>query len=1023
MVTVMNTGGAPTDGSTVTVADTLPAGLSLGAAGISGEDLLSGEPLSCAGPSCTYSGAVTPDDLLRLTVPVVVGPSAGASVTNTVSVSGGGAPAASASTPTTISSTPASFGIAPGSVVTALSSTQAGAHADLTTMLAFNTSDKLNEDGSYVLADDPRSTTDDLPPGFAGDVADAPTCSVADFSKEAGLFSPQTCPLNTQVGTTTLRLDFGYGTFTPTIPIYNLTPNPGEVAKLGFFAVQFGIQGEISVRPGDYGVRTTFTNVDESPAAIDSAALSIWGVPADPVHNAMRGLVCDGGASCSYCNTTECVAATGTGQPSTSAAIPYLTNPTECSGAPLQAKLTTASWQNPDQPVFAESDIGPLTGCNLLEFSPWITTRLDTFEADAAAGLTTEVQVPQEGLTSPEGLSTADLKNTTVMLPAGLAVNPGRAAGLTACQTFEDGVGREGPASCPGSSQVGEAEVTTPLLKEKLKGGVYVLQSNPPDVKLLVTAYAPVYGIYVKLIGDAKLNETTGQVTTTFSETPELPFSHFKLILDGGAQPSLVTPSTCGTYATSADFTPWTAPIGKDNPSSGEFTIASGPGGSSCPSSPLPFAPVLTAGASSDNAGGFTGFSMLLQRGGDQQRVQSLQIKTPEGLLGMVSTVPLCREPQAAQGACPAASQIGHTVVTAGPGPFPLTVPQPGGPQAPIYLTGGYGGAPYGLSIAVPVIAGPFNLGTVVVRSKIEIDSHTAQVTIATDPLPRILDGVPTDLGTISAVIDRPGFVINPTNCMQSQVAGTVTGEQPDGTPGSTVAVSSPFAVTGCKGLPFKPSFTASTQAKTSKANGASLHVKVTSGAGQANIGKVRIMLPKQLPARLTTLQKACPDSVFNVNPSACPAASAIGTAIARTPVLTNPLTGPVYLVSHGGVAFPDAVIVLQGEGITLYLDGNTNIKKGITSSTFSSVPDAPIASFETTLPEGPHSAFGTDIPAKARGSMCGQSLRIPTTLVGQNGSVLTQTTKIAVTGCPKVKKKAKKASSHSHGRGKSTKG
>ncbi len=1014
-VTVINTGGAPSDGSTVTVTDTLPAGLSLGAAGASGTDLLSGEPLSCAGTSCTLTGTLAPDDLLTLKIPVVIGPGAGPTVTNTVSVSGGGAPEALASTPTSISSTPAGFGVAPGSAVTALSSTQAGAHADLTTMLAFNTGDQAKEDGSFVLAGDPRTTIDDLPPGFAGDVADTPTCPVADFAKEAGLFDPQTCPLSTQVGTSTLRLGFESSTESPTIPVYNLTPSPGEVAKLGFFAVSFGVQGEISMRPGDYGIRTTFTNIDETPAVIGGVSLSIWGVPADPAHDRMRGLVCKG-SSCERCNTTECVAGIGNGQPSTGSQVPYLTNPTECAGGPLRAKLTAASWQQSDQTVSADSDIGPITGCGLLEFNPSIATQLDTFEADSAAGLSAEVQMPQEGLTSPQGLSSADLKDTTVTLPAGLAVNPGRASGLAACQSSEDGVGREGPALCPNASQVGEAEVTTPLLKEKLKGGVYMLQSNPPDVKLLVTAYAPVDGIYVKLIGDAKLNETTAQVTTTFTETPELPFSHFRLTLYGGAQPSLVTPTTCGTYATNADFTPWTTPIGKDNPSLGEFTIAGGPGGASCPSSPLLFAPSLTAGSSSDNASGFTSFSMLLQRGDDQQRVQSLQIKTPEGLLGMVSKIPLCGEPQAAQGTCPAVSQIGHTVVTAGPGPFPLTVPQPGAPQAPIYLTGGYQGAPYGLSIAVPVIAGPFNLGTVVVRSKIEVDPHTGQLTVTTDPLPRILDGVPTDLSTISAVIDHPGFIFNPTNCTQSQVTGTVTGEQPDGTPGSVVPVSSPFAVTGCKGLPFKPSFTASSQAKTSRANGASLHVKVTSGAGQANIGKVRIVLPKQLPARLTTLQKACPASVFNVNPSACPAASAIGTAIARTPVLTNPLTGPVYLVSHGGVAFPDAVIVLQGEGITLYLDGNTNIKKGITSSTFNSVPDAPITSFETTLPEGSHSAFATDIPTKAKGSMCGQSLTMPTVLTGQNGAQIAQTTKIVVTGCPKkVKKKAKKASSSSH--------
>jgi uncharacterized repeat protein (TIGR01451 family) len=1016
-VTVMNTGGAPSDGSTVTIVDVLPSGLTLAAAGASGEDHLSGEPLSCAGLTCTYSGSVASDDLLTLKIPVVIGP-ADPNVTNTVTVTGGAAPEVSVSTQTAMNSTPAGFGIAPGATETALSNTQAGAHADLTTMLAFNTIEGLGRDGENLLAGYPQRTIADLPPGFVGDLADTPTCSVADFSKQTVLNTP-TCPLDTQVGTTTFRLDLGFAVDFPTLPVYNLTPNPGEVARLGFFAIEFGIQGEISVRPGDYGVRTTFTNIDESLAALDSVALSIWAVPSAPNHDAARGLVCAFGGSCEYCNETECIPrGVINGQHSRSPEVPYLTNPTACSDEPLRAKLSSASWEQPDQTVSAEASIGSLTGCGLLEFSPWLTASPDTYRSDSPAGLTAEVKVPQEGLTSAEGFSAADIKNTTVTLPEGVVVNPGRASGLVACQISEDGVGQEGPASCPNASRVGEAEVTTPLLKEKLKGGVYLLQSNPPNLKLLVTAYAPARGIYVKLVGEAKLDETTGQLTTTFTKTPQLPFSDFKLTLDGGAKASLVTPATCGAYKTNADLTPWTSPVGEDRLSSSEFAVTSGPGGSPCPSSPLPFAPSLTAGSTSDNAGGFTSFSMELQRGDDQQRVQSLQLRMPAGLLGMVSKVPLCGEPQAAQGTCPAASQIGHTVVTSGPGPFPLTVPQPGAPQAPIYLTGGYKGAPYGLSVAVPVIAGPFNLGTVVVRSKIDVDPHTGQLTVTTDPLPRILDGVPTDLSTVSAVIDHPAFVFNPTNCTQSRVTGTVMGEQPDGTPGSTVAVSSPFAVTGCKGLPFKPSFTTSTQARTSKAGGASLHVKVTSGAGQANIGKVRIVLPKQLPARLTTLQKACPDSVFNVNPSACPAASAIGTAIAHTPVLTNPLTGPVYLVSHGGVAFPDAVIVLQGEGVTLYLDGNTNIRKGITSSTFNSVPDAPITSFEVTLPEGSHSAFATNLPVKAKGSMCGQSLKMPTVLTGQNGAQATQTTKIAVTGCPK--KKAKKASSHRHRKGKS---
>lgn len=305
----------------------------------------------------------------------------------------------------------------------------------------------------------------------------------------------------------------------------------------------------------------------------------------------------------------------------------------------------------------------------------------------------------------------------------------------------------------------------------------------------------------------------------------------------------------------------------------------------------------------------------------------------------------------------------------------------------------------------VPAVAGPFNLGNEVVRARVNVDSHTAQAIVTSDPLPTIKDGIPLDVRTVNVTINRPGFMFNPTNCSPLNVAGTISS-----TDGAGVAVSGPFEAANCANLPFKPEFKASTPAKTSKASGAGLTVKVGSGPGQANIGKVRVILPKQLPARLTTLQKACTEAQFNVNPAGCPAASSVGMATAVTPVLAHPLTGPAYLVSHGGAAFPDLVFVLQGEGIVLYLDGNTNIKKGITSSTFNSVPDAPITSFETAFPEGPHSVLATNIPAKAKGSMCQQKLTMPTTITGQNGAVMTQTTKIGVTGCPK-KHKVKKAS------------
>ena len=1003
-VTVTNTGATASDGSPITVTDTLPAGLSLGVGGISaahsfdtGDELgrVSG---SCVGLTCEYSGTVVAGDAFTLVVPVVVAPGAASGVTNIVTVSGGGAPAASASTPTTISSTPAGFGIAPGSVVSALSSTQAGAHANLTTSITFNT--VANARGNTVLPANTKNVVDDLPPGFAGDLADSPTCPIAAFANEgSGGFS---CPLSTQVGTMLLHTidNDGEEYETYLAPVFNLAPNPGEVARLGFYAGVFALQGEVFLRPGDDGIRTSFVNNPAGIVQFASFQLTVWGDPAEANNDHMRAVYC-------HAEVGRC---SGPGFPgedadlssvaSTSPDIPYLTNPTGCSGDPLQTELSIASYEPGVEPVSTLANTGVMTGCNLLEFNPYISAAPDTSNADTPAGLTADVKVPQEGLTSAEGLSSADLQNTTVVLPAGIAINPGQAAGLQACQSSQEKIGLSEPTSCPNASIVGHDEIRTPLLKEKLEGDVYVLQSNPPDVKLLVEAAQPIYGIYVKLIGDVHLNTTTGQLTTTFQGTPELPFSDFKLSFSGGAQAALSTPTQCGIYKTTADFMPWSAPIEADALSNSEFAIEHGTSGAPCPpSSSLPFSPELIAGATTDQAGGFTHFSLLLQRPDDQQRVSTLQFKVPEGLLGMIAKVPLCGEPQAADGTCSAASQIGHTVVEAGPGPYPLVVPQPGQPPAPIYLTGGYKGAPYGLSIVVPLHVGPFTLETQVVRSKIEVNPLTAQLTVTTDPFPQLIDGVPTDLRTINAVIDRPEFMFNPTSCAPMAFGGTATSNE-----GTAVAISSHFQVGSCQSLKFQPNFSVSTSGKTSRVDGASLDAKIVYPTGalpdnqassQSNVKYVKVDLPRQLPSRLTTLQKACTSTQFESDPAGCPADSRVGEATAITPVLPVTLSGPAYFVSYGGAKFPELVVVLSGYGTTVQLHGETFISKaGITSSTFRNIPDVPISSFELKLPEGPDSALA------ANGDLCTSKLTMPTAFIGQNGAEIHQTTPINVTGC-----------------------
>jgi hypothetical protein len=891
--------------------------------------------------------------------------------------------------------------------------TQAGSHPyDYYTSISFNV--RTDEQGNQVPDGQVKDIHVDLPVGFVGDPGATPKCTEPQLISGGFIAG---CPNNTAVGVVYIRfLNKFFGRFYA--PIYNMVPPGNRPAEFAFVAAGVPIHLIVKVRSGsDYGLSVDSDNIPQV-VPLEGVDLTFWGVPADPSHDEERGTdvgyPTGGDDSCIDYNKGLAPETYGVrcSNPANLPLTALLSNPTSCTG-PVTTTAHADSWEQ--QGAFAEESflmhdtatpantVG-FTGCEKLPFSPTIKVTPDTAQADSPAGLTVEVKMPQGGLLNPQGITSADIRNTTVTLPPGVVINPGQAAGLTACQPEQDGVGVEGPPSCPVSSKVGTVEIATPLLPNKLEGDIYVLQSNPPDLKLLVAASGE--GVDLKLIGDVHLDEHTGALTTTFENTPQLPFDDLKLAFSGGAQAALATPASCGEYKTTGDFTPSTTPSTPDALATDAFAITSGPGGSAC-SSPLPFSPSLIAGATTDQAGGFTSFSLLLSRGDGQQRISSLQFKTPEGLLGMIRQVPLCAEAQAAAGSCPSASQVGHTIVQAGPGPYPLTVPQPGQAPAPIYLTGPYNGAPYGLAIVVPVVAGPFNLGTVVVRASIAVDPHTSQLTITTDALPSILDGVPTDIRGVNAVIDRAGFMFNPTSCAPMSFGGTATS-----TEGAVASISSHFQVGSCQSLKFAPRFVVSTAGRTSRANGASLDAKIDYPTGalgedqassQANIAKVRVDLPKQLPSRLTTLQKACTAATFDSNPASCPAASVVGSGQAVTPVLGVPLSGPAYFVSHGGEAFPSLVVVLQGDGVTVDLTGTTFISKaGITSSTFKQVPDVPITSFELKLPQGPHSALA------ANGNLCTSKLVMPTAFVGQNGAEIHESTKMAATGCTKARKKAK---------------
>lgn len=875
---------------------------------------------------------------------------------------------------------------------------------------ASNTMFKLNEkvqpDGVSIPDGDLKDLQVNLPPGLIGDAAAFPKCSSELFYTHSptNFFNGAACPDATQIGVARVELNLGEESAKPPnslyLGVYNLVPPPGVPVAFGFNPVGLAVVISANVRTGgDYGVRVTSSG-DSEVDRVYGVTTTLWGVPYDHSHDGQRG------ACLLYDGVEQGACAVDT------APRAFLRMPTSCSLSPLSTSFYADSWQNPVKSLESEGikaeavnhdaageHVG-VAGCELLDFSPKVIVQPDTSAASSPAGANVELSLPQPQ--NPTGLAEADLRDAHLTLPEGMTVSPSAGDGLGACTSTPEperpggqiALNSDEPVRCPNNSKIGTVEIETPLLETSLTGSVFLAQPNQNKFNSLLALYivAEGDGVVIKLAAHVEANPLTGQLTTIVDDAPQQPFSSFKLHFFGGPRAALMTPQTCGTFHATSQLVPWSSPsrtpVSIDSP----FSISTNCGGG--------FAPTMVAGTTTNQAGGFSPFTTTISRTDQDANLAKVAITTPPGLLALLSKVTPCGEPQAGEGKCPEASKIGHVSATSGAGPTPLQLPLAGKPQDPVFLTGPYKGAPFGLSIVVPAEAGPFNLGDVVVRAKITVDPHTAQATITSDTLPAFVHdtGIPLDVRTVNVIVDREGFIFNPTHCQPSSVAGTI-----EDTHGRSVAVSSRFQAANCASLPFTPKFTVLTQAKTSKAQGAYLHVKLASGPGQANIAKVKVNLPVQLPSRLTTLQKACTLAVFEANPSSCPAASVVGTATANTRVLAGALTGPAYLVSHGGAAFPDLEMVLQGEGVTLVLDGNTEIKKGITSSLFKTVPDAPISTFDLVLPQGPHSALASN------GSLCKAPLKMPTALIAQNGATVKQTTRIAVTGCPKHIKKAKK--------------
>jgi hypothetical protein len=958
------------------------------------------------------------------------------------------------------------FELVPGSSQFAPTSGQAGAHADWVFSFDFA------HEETGTTHNDVRTIYNEFPAGFDANNTAVPTCSYAQLVS-INLIAPSgllpDCPIASQVGDISAEIFVSSTDPKPyqiTFPIYNMEVTSfGTTAEIGYKAVVFTLVSHVDVRPGDEGLTAITPNIPKL-GETHKVKVTIWGTPAAHEHDAMRGAICGGNGEIPAICRNEF----GGPQEAGIAVKPFLSNPTSCQG-PFQETTRADSWEEPAHWTEETANVGPIGECNRVQFEPEIEAQPSTRSAETSTGLEVSLVVPQTW-ENPFTIATSNLESAKVTLPEGITANPSLAAGLGACtpSQYEKETALSLPGEgCPPESKIGSINIETPLLDESIPGSIYIATpyDNVPAfgdpehpggslLALYVVAKDPQRGIIVKVAGKITPNPVTGQLVTTFDGNPQQPFSKFTLKFRPGANAPLISPPTCGSYALQAELTPWSAPEEPRFLSSPSFQITQGVGGGACPSGGVPpFKPQVISGTQNNDGGNYSPFYLRLLRNDGEQELIKFSTTLPPGLTGNLTGIPFCseaaiqiaREKTGAQEeedpSCPAASEIGHTIVEAGVGS--VLAQNPG----KIYLAGPYHGAPLSIVSITSAKVGPFDLGTVVIRFALDINPITAQVEVSgaqSDPIPHIIRGIVVHVRDIRVYMDRHNFTINPTDCAQKNITDAIVGSGSNyANPANqdTVNVQTPFQAADCASLAFKPEFKVSTSAHTSRAEGASLHVKVSYPPGplgkQTDLRSVKVDLPRQLPSRLTTLQKACPHATFEANPAACPSESVVGHAVVHTEILPVALEGPAYFVSYGGEEFPKLIIVLQGYGFTIDLVGNTFIKNGVTSSTFRSTPDTPFESFELTFPEGKYSALA------ANGNLCtdgktitvskhverrvhgrvktvtvkvkkkGPGLLMPIALSAQNGAVIRQSTPIAVTGCAKGSGPNKAPKSHKH--------
>jgi hypothetical protein len=944
-----------------------------------------------------------------------VSEAASGTLTDTATVHGGGAPAPATDDSTiTVGTEPVPFGLDGVRVypdnANGSPDTQSGSHP-----YAIRTIIKLNSEGEFVGGGNGagalRGVHVELPPGLVGNPQAYPECPQRAFEERTN-FEPPRCSPETQVGAAAVDIE-GVGGNYASVPIFSIVPNRGEAARFGFATGPYVAYLSASVSPDPAHNLVLDARDIPKNLHLDYVEVAFWGAPADPSHDRQRPDELPEAQQ----NRTAAPGAPESAPPNSSGAPlrPFLTLPSQC-GRIEPFSFGVQRWQ---EAGFGPLAVGPLAvfasdaqgnpttleGCGNVEYTPTIEAKPTTSAADSPTGVEGEYKTPtKEHEESPEGLAEGELKDVELKLPAGVTVNPSTANGLGVCSEAQIALTAPGAGECPESSKVATLHVETPLLDHSLPGTVYLATQDQNPFHTLLAAYVviddPLSGVIIKLPAELKADAETGQLTARLQEMPQYPLSDVKIKFFE----DLATPQSCGSFTATSDLTPWSAPETPDATPSASFAITSGVGGSPCPGT-FPFAPAFSSETAATQAGAFSPLELSISRKDGEQHIVGLTETTPEGLSAVLRGVTECPEPGAAKGECGPESLIGEASASAGVGSDPYVLH--GGK---VYLTGPYNDGSFGDVVVIPAVAGPFNLGNVVTRDSIRINPVTAQASIVSDPLPQMVNsveglksGIPTDIRQINVSINRPGFMFNPSSCDPTTVMGELAGAQ-----GTAVAVSAPFQAAGCSSLRFTPTVAAAAAAHATKADGQSLSFRIAYPSGglgsQAWFNELKLVIPKQLPARLTTLQKACLAKVFETERQNCPKQSIIGKAVVHTQVLPVALEGPVYFVSYGSEAFPDVVMVLSGDNVNIQLTGETLIKNGVTSATFKNLPAVPFESTEVTIPTGEYSEFGADLPHGSY-DFCGQHLHIPTEIKASNGLEIHQETPVTIQGaCAPVK-------------------